>query len=65
MLLKIKLALKRAPIGTMDFIHLSQVICTFARPSSRWVVRASMRVPTVAKARWKVVRKIGLSRGQL
>lgn len=62
MLLKMRDAEKRAPMGTMLRNQRSQVIWTLWTPSRRWVVRSMILVPMVAKVRCHVVRKIGLRR---
>ena len=60
MLLKMREAEKRAPMGTMFFSHLSHDICTLYTPSRRRVERSIILVPIVAKVRCHVVRKMGL-----
>ena len=45
MLLRIKLALNRRPMGRMERTNMSLVIWTSFAPSKRWVVRCKTRVP--------------------
>ena len=61
MLLKMREAEKRAPMGTIFLNHLSHDICTLYTPSRRRVVRSMILVPIVANVRCHVVRKMGLS----
>jgi len=44
-LLKIKLALKKIPIGRIDCRNISLDIWMSLAPSNRWVVRCNTRVP--------------------
>lgn len=50
---------KRAPIGSMFFLHLSLVIVMSFRPLMKFVYRASNLVPIAATSMWNVVRKMG------
>lgn len=52
---QIRLKLKKAPIGTIARRYTRPVILTVFRPSRRVVVRASIWVMSVAKARCHVV----------
>ena len=45
MLLRIKLALNRRPMGRIERTNMSLVIWTSFAPSKRWVVRCKTRVP--------------------
>lgn len=58
---QIKLRLKKKPIGTIAFMYNCEFIGTFLRESRRVVNRARSWVMIVAKARWKVVRKMAVS----
>ena len=59
MLLRIRLAENSTPIGRIFRYQRSIVMSTLASPSSKFVYRASKRVPTAAKAMWNVVRNTG------